>query len=286
MEEGDVMRALGLTAVVLLASCIGDDLPPDSPDEAATIDEDAREAGGPADDAVAVPRVEVAQLTLRDGDLTFYSIPALDSVAMREVSRPGRGGRLTEVAGDRSVLATYLAFTAETTPVPRALVDASDDAALRERAMRRGLVDALSAPLPAVGVESSGVAPTSSNTTNAAMCNEGVTSPSFAAEVCTLTVWDVNFCHNGTWYSVTDEVGWDNRRRNSRSRTLACGANGRVRHQYKFGGIWYEPIDETVPSGQRWRWDHEGNGALARKIIHSRTASGFVRGASHFNVPF
>jgi hypothetical protein len=280
------MRTAGLAAVLLLASCVGNDLPPDQPDEEATADEDARVAGEPAEDAVAVPKVELAQLTLPDGDLTFYAVPALGSVALREVSRPGRGGELTEVSGDRSVLASFLAFTAETTPVPRALVEASDDAVLRDRATRRGLVDALAAPLPAVGVDTSGVATTISNTSNAAMCNEGVTSPSFAEEVCPLTVWDVNFCHNGTWYSVTDEIGWDNRRRNSRSRTLACGANGRVRHQYKFGGVWYEPIDEGVPSGERWRWDHEGNGALARKIIHSRTASGFVRATSHFNVPF
>lgn len=112
------------------------------------------------------------------------------------------------------------------------------------------------------------------------------TAASFASDVCTLTNWDVDFCHNGTWHSVTDSVGSSNKRRDSRSRTLACGANGRVRHYYKLGGIWYKPIDEAVPSSSLSKWTKYGNWALQRAITHSRTASGFVRGASHFNIPF
>ena len=272
-------------AIGLLASCVSEE-PTDRPDEAATGDEDAREAGDPVEDAIEIPKIELAQLVLPAGDLTFYSIPAIDSVGVREVSRPGRNGELTEVSGDRSPLAVYLAYTTASTPVPRALVEVSDDAELRARAMARGLVEALPASIAAVGVEVDGLDGPVANASNAEQCAEGGTSPSFAAEVCTMTNWEIDFCHNGTWYSVTDEVGWSNRKRDSLSRTLACYANGRVRHQYKFGGVWYEPIDEAIPSGERWRWEIDGNSALARKIIHSRTASGFVRGSSHFNVSF
>jgi len=279
------MRASACIALGLVTACVGA-TEPESIDEAATADEDARIAGAPEDGATPIPKDELAQLTLPAGDLTFYAIPAIESVALREVSRPGRGGELVEVSGDRSPLGVFLAFTDAATPVPRALVEASDDAALRDRARARGLVEYLPEPIAAVGVDADALAGTIANTSNQTQCNEGTTSPSFAAEVCPLTVWEINFCHNGTWYSVTDEVGWANRKRDTRSRTLACGANGHVKHQYKFGGVWYTPIDEAVPSGQRWRWDVDGNTALARKITHSRTASGFVRGSSHFNVSF
>ena len=275
------MKVFSVFAIGLLASCISEE--PTEPGEAATADEDAREAGEPAENAIEIPKLELAQLVLPAGDLTFYSIPAIDSIGVREVSRPGRDGALTEVSGDRSPLAVYLAYTAASTPVPRALVEFSDDTELRARAMARGMVESLPAPIAAVDVQ---VDALYSPTSNAEQCAEGVTSPSFAAEVCTMTNWEIDFCHNGTWYSVTDEVGWSNRKRDSLSRTLACYANGRVRHQYKFGGVWYEPIDEAIPSGERWRWEIDGNSALARKIIHSRTASGFVRGSSHFNVSF
>ena len=90
----------------------------------------------------------------------------------------------------------------------------------------------------------------------------------------------MSYCHNGTWHSVTDD--WDYVH-SSRSITLACGANGKVRHYYKFGGIWYEVSDPTIPAGEMWQWRYTGAATLRRKITHSRTGNGFVRGASWFD---
>ncbi|MEZ4359627.1 MAG: hypothetical protein R3B48_05555 [Kofleriaceae bacterium] len=242
--------------------------------------------------AVAVPATEVVRVQLFFGEHSYRvsserddrGTAAADSVILIETSKPDSSGRLRILRGSLSPLETYLATTAATVPVPRVLLATEPSSAVRARAAGRTIVASLSAPvqgLPASALVGS-TAPLAST---AQYCASG-TSAAWASDVCTLTNWDVDFCHNGTWYSVTDGVGSSNKKRNSRGYTLGCGANGRVRHYYKSGGIWYKPIDEPTPSGVIIRSTKNGSWALQRQITHSRTASGFVRASSHFNVPF
>ena len=112
------------------------------------------------------------------------------------------------------------------------------------------------------------------------MCNEGVTSAMFYDEICPMTDWTYNYCHNGTWHAVTDDP--DQESHWSRSRTLACFWSGRARHYYKFGGIWYETINRSIPSGELHTYTRESVSLLKRRIRHSHNDAGFVRGASHF----
>lgn len=253
-----------------------------------------------AEEAAAIPvaSTEIARVLLFYGDLVYYAPAAQEPsdtagtpptssvrpVISLEISRPDSAGRVRGLVEKSSALDEYLTATPATVPVPRALLASEGPGPVRDRALQRPIVESLPGPvtgLPELQLTSQTVALGSVSD----WCTGG-SSASFAADVCTRTNWDVDFCHNGTWASVTDDVGSSNKRRDSRSRTLACGANGRVRHYYKSGGIWYKPIDETIPSNQMWRWTKWGNWALARAITHSRTASGFVRGASHFNIPF
>ncbi len=110
---------------------------------------------------------------------------------------------------------------------------------------------------------------------------EGTTSAVFAAEICPFTDWDKDVCHNGTWHSVSDysDPWWSHW---SRSRTLACEHNGRARHYYRFGGIWYETIDGSIPPNNVYVFTKESGSLLPRAINHCRTSDGFVRGSSHF----
>lgn len=288
-----------------MAACV-DGAPDAGEDEAATpaalptaalAETQAAVTAAELENATPVASTEVARVRLFYGDLVYYA-PAqqepadvsgapgsgLRSIVAAEISRPDSAGQVRGLAASRSPLDEYLTTTPASAPVPRALLESEAPGPVRDRALQRPQVERLTAPvagLPQAQLTSQTVALGSVSD----WCSGG-TSASFAADVCPRDVWDVNFCHNGTWHSVTDDVGSSNKKRNSRSRTLACGANGRVRHYYKSGGIWYKPIDETIPSNQLWRWTKWGNWALARAITHSRTGSGFVRGASHFNVPF
>lgn len=242
--------------------------------------------------AVPVPFTELVRVQLFLGDVSFRSSEERDpngtlaapSITVLKRSRPDAAGKMYGLVGERSPLETYLIITPATAPVPRLLVSTEPSQAIRDRAAGRTLVDQLSAPV--AGLPQAALAAYTAPFASANTYCTGTTSAAWAADICTLTNWDVDYCHNGTWYSVTDSVGSSNKKRNSRGVTLGCGANGRVRHYYKAGGIWYKPIDEMLPSGQIWQTDKNGNWALQRAITHSRTASGFVRASSHFNVPF
>jgi hypothetical protein len=242
--------------------------------------------------AIPEPFIELARVRLSFGEHVYRVSDERDpngtltapAVTLLEISRPDATGQLRMLAGDKSPLDVYLSTTASTVPVPRVLVTTEPSQLIRDRAAGRVLVNALTAPvagLPATILTAS----TTALGSTSQYCTAG-TSAAWAANICTLTNWDVDFCHNGTWFSVTDEVGSSNKKRNSRGYTLGCGANSRVRHYYKQGGLWYKPIDETLPSGEIWRTTKNGNWALQRAITHSRTASGFVRASSHFNVSF
>lgn len=266
--------------------------------EAALAETQSAVTAAELENAIPVASTEIARVLLFYGDLVYYA-PAVQEplettgqpptsgvrpVIAIEISRPDSAGVIRGLAVERSALDEYLTTTPASVPVPRALLASEAAGPVRDRALQRTIVESL--PGPVTGLPQTQLTSQVTPIGNVNQWCAGTTSASFAADVCTRTNWDVDFCHNGTWFSVTDDVSYNNRRRDSRSRTLACGANGRVRHYYKFGGIWYETRDETIPSNQMWRVTKEGSSALARAITHSRTASGFVRGASHFNIPF
>jgi hypothetical protein len=244
------------------------------------------------ENALPVPYTELARVSLFLGDIVFRTskeqdpegTSISDTITMLEQSRPDASGKLYGLSGDRSALETYLLITPSTAPVPRLLISTEPSQAIRDRAAGRPVVVALTAVV--TGLPQLALASVTQPLASPASYCSGSTSASWAANVCTLSNWDVDFCHNGTWFSVTDEVGSSNKKRNSRGYTLGCGANSRVRHYYKLWGVWHKPIDETFPSGEIWRTTKNGDWALARAVTHSRTASGFVRASSHFNVPF
>ncbi len=255
---------------------------------AATADED--------DGVVVVPKEEIARVITFFGELVYYSAPGEPSegtgtppasapaVMSKQSSRPGTSGIAYGMRGERSPLDEYLTVTPASAPVPRRLLDSEPPGPVRDRALQRRIVETMTAPVTAL--PQAQLASVTVQLGNVNQWCQGTTSASFAADVCPFTNWQVDFCHNGTWYSVTDAVGSSNKKRKSLSWTLACGANGRVRHYYSVGGIWYKPVDEPIPSNTLDGWQYDGNWELKRKITHSRTASGFVRGSSHFNLNF
>jgi hypothetical protein len=296
-------KALMMTAAAGLAACAIDGAEPTDAVEPAAQDAEklseteAQLTGAEADAAIPVASTEIARVQLFFGELVYYSLvaepsdvagtpstPSTGTINALQISRPDSTGTLRGLAGDRSSLEEFLLTTPATVPVPRALLASEAPGPVRDRALLRGTVERLTAPV--TGLPQAQLTSVTTTLGNSPSLCSGTTSASFAASVCTLTNWDVNFCHNGTWHSVTDAVGSSNKKRDSRGYTLACGANGRMRHYYKAGGLWYKPIDELVPSGQLWRLTKPGNWALQRAVTHSRTASGFVRGSSHFNIPF
>lgn len=234
--------------------------------------------------AVQVAQRELARIDLPGGEIV-YSVdldgPAAGEITRLETFEPDADGEIrVRDTAHLSALELYLSVTGDDVDVPQALLDAEPSMAVRNLAAHRGTADRIAGVVE--GIEppegtpvQTWYAPT--------MCAQGTTSAMFAAEICTIDDhWTKNFCHNGTWYSVTDATGSTHKAEWSRSRTLACGANGRARHYYKAGGLWYEVIDGTIPSGTVYVFTREGGAKWERKITHSRTASGFVRGASHF----
>ena len=293
-----MIAAAGLTACAVESESDGDE-PAEAPaaaDSVALAETTAQLTSAEAEAAIPVPSTELARVKLFFGDLVYSApsaqepadvtgTPAGNPSALNaiEISRPDSAGVLRGMVGDRSPLEEFLITTPSTVPVPRALLASEPAGPVRDRAMARAQVERLTAAV--VGLPEAKLTAYTTTLGNSSMCT-GTTSASFLANVCSLTNWDVDFCHNGTWFSVTDEVGSSNKKRDSRGYTLACGANGRQRQYYKSGGLWYKPMDEAIPSGQLWRLTRHGNWALQRAITHSRTASGFVRASSHFNVPF
>jgi len=230
------------------------------------------------DGAVVVEQEPLATVTLPHGELRFVVFPEHGGTGMLTISRPDKYGQHHVIDEELSPLAAYLAYTSPDVAVPRALLAMERAEDVLARAAQRPAVDAVAEPI-------AGTAGEALYTTNAQYC-QGVTSAAYADEICPLDDASAyeSFCHNGTWHSVTDHVGSNNKGETGRSRTLACGANGRVRQYYKFWGVWYKPIDESVPSGERRTWTHTSGLELERKITHSRQAdSGFVRGTSDFS---
>jgi hypothetical protein len=291
-----MIAAAGLTACAVEVEGDGEDAEPTDPSSVTLSETAAQLTDSEAAAAIPVASTEIARVKLFFGDLVYTApaeqepsdvagTPAGNPSAINaiEISRPDSAGTLRGMVGDRSPLEEFLITTPSTVPVPRALLASEPAGPVRDRAMARAQVERLTAAV--VGLPQAQLTTVTTTLGNTSYCT-GTTSASFLANVCSLTNWDVNFCHNGTWFSVTDEVGSSNKKRNSRGYTLACGANGRQRQYYKAGGIWYKPVDEAIPSGQLWRITRNGNWALARAITHSRTAAGFVRASSHFNVSF
>lgn len=285
-----LISLVSVSALAMAAGCIdpgGAELEGESVSTAAAAVTDAE-----LESAIPVASTTLARVVLSIGDIVFRSSLEQDpngtasapTITMLEQARPDSAGKLALLSGDRSPLETYLLVTPSSTPVPRLLLSTEPSQAIRDRAAGRAIVEQLTAPI--TGLPALALAAATQPLAAAASYCTGGSSASWAADVCTLTNWDVDFCHNGTWYSVTDEVGSSNKKRKSRGYTLGCGANSRVRHYYKLWGVWHKPIDETLPSNQIWRTTQNGNWALQRAITHSRTASGFVRASSHFNVPF
>lgn len=269
----------------LLAGCVAESTEVTEEETAAAVVIDERPTAAELEAATPVARQQLARVALYYGELVYYATADGLAVMSVESSEPTSSGELAGLARDASVLDSYLSVTSAATPVPRLLVVNEPSEAIRARAAGRVVVEAISATV--IGLPKAQLTGVVTPLGSVTEWCQGTTSASFAADVCTRNNWDVDFCHNGTWFSVNDGVGWSGRKQWSRSRTLACGANGRVRHYYKFGGVWYEPIDEPIPSGSLRRWTMQGNSRLAREITHSRTASGFVRGASHFrDFPF
>jgi hypothetical protein len=243
--------------------------------------------------AIPVPSTEVARVRVFFGEHVYRVSDEPDpngtqvapAVTVLEISRPDPTGQLRILAGDMSPLEMFLATTAATVPVPRVLISTEPSQLIRDRAAGRAIVAALAAPvdgLPAA-ILTSATTPLAS----ASQYCTGGTSASWLANICSLSNWDVDVCHNGTWTQVSDEVGSGNKKRNSRGYTMGCGTGSRARHYYKLGGLWYKPMDDSFPAGEIWRTTHHGHWALQRAVTHSRTgSSGFVRASSHFNVPF
>ncbi|MBK7538597.1 MAG: hypothetical protein IPI49_25150 [Myxococcales bacterium] len=289
---------LGLCSVALAAGCVAEPTDPMAPGDQAEVTEPtygettSEITTAEQESAIPVPSIQLARVSLFLGDLVFRSSDEQDpggtatapTITMIEQARPNSAGALYTIGGERSPLETFLLVTPSTVPVPRLLVSTEPSQAIRDRAAGRAVVETLTAPV--AGLPQTALAGVTVALGASSQYCSGTTSAAWAANICTLNNWDVDFCHNGTWFSVTDEVGSSNKKRNSRGRTLGCGANSRVRHYYRLGSAWYKPIDETFPAGQIWTTTKNGNWALARAITHSRTAAGFVRAASHFNVPF
>lgn len=226
------------------------------------------------EDGVPVAREEIARVRMGEGEITYFELVD-GSVAVRDTTLRGVLSN-----DERSPLEMYLAITPPSAAVPRALLEIETSPEIVAGAGARTIVHRV--PITTTAVIGDIVSPTPIEA--AGNYCAGTTSQSWLDEICTLTNWDVNFCHNGTWYSVSDEVGSSNKKHSSRSVTLGCGANGRVRHNYWFWGVKYNPIDETTPSGQVTQWTHYGGTSLERQIVHSRTTdSSFVRASSHFN---
>jgi hypothetical protein len=255
------------------------------PDELAVegeVTDDDEEIEG----AIEVNQEELARIELEHGEVVFLvdvDGPEAGEVTMVEKARPDEEGRLTLLPGDRSPLETFLALTSSDVPVPEALLASErDNDATFERAATRLVVDRLDEPAR-VSLDRLQAELEPQYWWGPAMCAEGTTSAVFANEICTIDDWtDTTYCHNGTWFEVTD-TGDPYWRHMSRSRTLACGSNGRARHYYRFGGVWYKPIDSEIPPDNVYVFSRTTANLLPRKITHSRTFSGFVRGASHFH---
>jgi len=63
---------------------------------------------------------------------------------------------------------------------------------------------------------------------------------------------------------------------------MVCNASGRVKHRKKVG-LWYTTKDRSIPPGSLHQ--HTTTNQIfprRRTIKHSRTSTGFVRGASFF----
>jgi hypothetical protein len=225
-------------------------------------------------DAIELERDEIAKIELPNGELVF-STDEHGGVGMLAISRPDAGGMLAMIDPALTPLDAYLTYTDDATPIPSALVGGEP-----ARARGREIVDQLDEPIAAGDLVPDvdlvyWYGPD--------MCAEGGTSEVFADEICTITNGDIDFCHNGTWHSISDDTGPSNEQWASRSYTLACSGNGRARHYYKSGLIWYKPVDITIPVNNMFSWTYTGVWPLQRVITHSRYSNiGFVRGSSHF----
>ncbi len=285
-----VTSLFSVAALVVAAGCI-------DPEEAALDGESLSSSTAAVTDAelesaLPVASTTLARVVLSIGEISFLTSPEPNpdgvttspTIAMLEQARPNSAGNLALISGDRSPLETYLLVTPSSTPVPRILLSTEPSQAIRDRAAGRPVVEAITAPI--TGLSELALASVTQPLGAAASYCSGTVNASFANNVCTLTNWEVDFCHPDRWIRVLDPVGANNKKRKSRGYTLACGANAEMRHFYKFWGVWHRPIKVTVPQGDIWRMTQHGNWALERAVQHDRTASGFVRASSHFNVPF
>lgn len=279
-----------VAALVVAAGCIDqEEAEPDGESLSTAV---AAVTDAELESAIPVASTTLARVVLSIGDIVFSTslepnpdgVSSSPTIAMLEQARPNSAGNLALISGDRSPLETYLLVTPSSTPVPRILLSTEPSQAIRDRAAGRPVVEAITAPI--TGLSALALASVTQPLGAASSYCSGTTSASFATNICTLTNWEIDFCHNGTWTSVRDDVGPNDKKRKSRGYTLACGANAEMRHYYKFWGVWYRPIKVTIPSGEIWRKTQNGNWALERAVKHNRTASGFVRASSHFNVPF
>lgn len=255
--------------------------------EESTEDLDLRDDGLEPVDAIEVTQVEIARIEIDSGEVVFHVAadgPAAGQLTMTETLWPDEDGMVTPRVGDRSPLQAFLALTDEEVPVPVALVESEDDEAALTAAAQREHTDLISDPISARPRDLLASAPEAWSAVF--MCSEGTTSGQFLDEICSRdSDWNRRYCHNGSWSSVTDTSGslrvdW------SRSRTLACQVNGRVRHYYK-AGLWYKEKDHTVPLHNVSTITAK-NGAFPylRKITHNSVLAGygigFVRGYSTF----
>jgi hypothetical protein len=273
-------------ACLVLAACDPESTDPEALelDDAEAIDDLSAEPedGEEIDDAIEVSQRELARIELEHGEVVFFEDvdgPAAGELTMLEKAWPDDEGHLT-LLPERSPLATFIALTSPDVPVPQAILASELDGAVLERASARLVVDQLEEPAHAsIDRLAADIQPQA--WWGPDMCNEGTTSAVFAAEICSLDWWwDTTVCHNGTWHSVTDySANWAHW---SRSRTLACITNGRARHLYRVGGVWYEAIDGSIPPNNVYVYTRSATNLLPRAITHSRTHSGFVRGSSHF----
>lgn len=277
-------------ALALVAGCID----PDAAEltEANVSSTEAEVTAAELESALPVASTTLARVVLSIGEISFLTSPEPNpdgvttspTIAMLEQARPNSAGNLALISGDRSPLETYLLVTPSSTPVPRILLSTEPSQAIRDRAAGRPVVEAITAPI--TGLSELALASVTQPLGAASSYCSGTVNASFANNICTLTNWEVDFCHPDKWIRVVDPVGANNKKRKSRGYTLACGANAEMRHFYKFWGVWHRPIKVTVPQGDVWRMTQHGNWALERAVQHDRTASGFVRASSHFNVPF
>ncbi|MCH9688368.1 MAG: hypothetical protein K0V04_43455 [Deltaproteobacteria bacterium] len=251
--------------------------------ETQAIDGDLIAEGEDEDEGIMVHEDQIARIIHDGGEVKFLVAidgPAAGEVTMVEQYAPDEDGMLHVRSESLTPLETFLELTDSTVPVPQALLDSEPGVAV-QLAVGRDAVTSLDEPVQAtIGSLTSETKPQAWSA--AYMCSEGQTSAQFLNEICSIDPWwDQLFCHNGTWYSVTDNangyVNW------ARGRTLACGANGKMRHSYKFGGIWYHYSEHTIPSGNVHYTTKTPITNLRRKVRHRRTASGFVRAATQFH---